>query len=48
MEKELEDAKVRLALQSDFNLMDAFQMLDRNAKGWVTAPELIDAISELG
>ena len=48
LEKELEDARIRLAMQSDFNLMDAFQTLDRTAKGWVTAPELYDALSELG
>jgi Ca2+-binding EF-hand superfamily protein len=28
--------------------MDAFQMLDRTAKGWVTAPELAEAVSDLG
>ena len=28
--------------------MDAFQVLDRSAKGWVTAPELIDSLSDLG
>jgi Ca2+-binding EF-hand superfamily protein len=48
LEKELEDAKVRLALQSDFNLMDAFQMLDRTAKGYVTASELADVLGDLG
>lgn len=28
--------------------MDAFQTLDRSAKGWVTAPEIVDALAELG
>jgi Ca2+-binding EF-hand superfamily protein len=28
--------------------MDAFQMLDKSAKGWVTGPELSEAISDLG
>ena len=48
LEKELEDAKVRLALQPDFNLMDAFQMLDRTAKGYVRGLELADVLSDLG
>lgn len=37
-DRELEGAKVSLALQNDFNLMDAFQMIDLESKGWVTAP----------
>jgi Ca2+-binding EF-hand superfamily protein len=48
LEKELEDAKGRLALQPDFNLMDAFQMLDRTAKGSVTATELHEVLADLG
>ena len=39
-EKELEEAKIRLARQPDFNLMDAFQMIDLHGKGWLTAPQL--------
>ncbi len=48
LETELEDAKIRLALQVDFNLMDAFQMIDKGAKGWVTSPELVEALGDLG
>ena len=48
MEKELEEARTRLAEQPDFNLMDAFQMIDKFSKGWVTAPELVESLSELG
>jgi len=48
LEKELEDAKIRLAMQVDFNLMDGFQMIDKNAKGWVSTPELVDSLAELG
>ena len=48
LEQELEDAKGRLAAQPDFNLMDAFQMLDKHAKGWITSPELVDVLGELG
>jgi Ca2+-binding EF-hand superfamily protein len=48
LEKEIEDAKVSLSAQPDFNLLDAFQMLDITAKGWLTVPELYDALQELG
>ena len=48
MEKELEEARTRLAEQPDFNLMDAFQMVDKYSKGWITAPELVESLSELG
>ena len=37
-DRELEAAKTGLAQSSDFNLMDAFQMIDLDSKGWVTAP----------
>ena len=42
LEKELEDAKNRLSLQSDFNLTDAFSMIDANNNGWVDKYELVD------
>jgi len=47
-DKEIEDARIRLANQSDFNLMDGFAMLDAHSKGSITAPELGDALSRLG
>jgi len=28
--------------------MDAFQMIDKNKKGYVTGPELSDALTDLG
>jgi len=37
-EKELEEAKRNLAEQGDFNLMDAFQMIDEKSLGWISAP----------
>lgn len=37
-ERDSELAKIRLAQQGDFNLMDAFQMIDLDSKGWITAP----------
>ena len=48
LEKELEDAKIRLCSYPDYNLMDAFQMVDKHSKGWITAPELVDTLSEIG
>lgn len=48
LELELNEAKSRLATQSDFNLMDAYQMIDKYSKGWVTAPEIIESLGELG
>jgi Ca2+-binding EF-hand superfamily protein len=28
--------------------MDAFQALDRTGKGWVSAPEIVDSLTDLG
>ena len=48
LERELDEAKARLAGQPDFNLMDGYQMLDKHSKGWVTAPEIVEALGDLG
>ena len=48
LELELESAKEDLANQPDFNLMDAYQVIDKFSKGWVTAPEIVDSLGELG
>jgi Ca2+-binding EF-hand superfamily protein len=48
MDREIEDAKIRLAGRPDFNLSDAFTILDRNAKGWVSGPEILEALHEMG
>lgn len=48
LERELEDAKARLARQHDFNLMDAFQMLDHNSKGRINSPELVESLGDNG
>ena len=37
LERDLESAKIELALKSDFNLLDAFRMLDFRAHGSFTA-----------
>jgi hypothetical protein len=48
LEKEVEEEKIKLAALPDFNLMDAFQIIDKHSKGWVTGPEMIEALSEFG
>lgn len=48
LELEVDESKSRIADAPDFNLMDGFQMLDKYSKGWVTAPELIEALGDLG
>lgn len=48
MEQELEDARSRLALQSDFNLPDAFDILDGGSKGYTTTYEIVDVLATFG
>ena len=48
LENELEDAKNRLALQPDFNVPDAFDLLDRYNLGSLTATELSDSLASNG
>lgn len=48
LENELEDAKNRLALQPDFNVPDAFDLLDRYNLGSLTATELADSLASNG
>ena len=48
LENELEDAKNRLALQPDFNVPDAFDLLDRYNLGSLTATEFADSLASNG
>lgn len=48
LEKEVEQQKVDLSILEDFNLIDAFGLLDINGKGYVTATELREALLDLG
>ena len=41
----MEDAKNRLALQPDFNLPDAFDLLDRHVFSTLSATELSDSLA---
>ena len=47
-EREVEDEKVKLVDQLDFNLYDAFHMIDINNKGCLSAPELEISLDRLG
>ena len=48
IEKELEEHKVNLALQSDFNLIDVFRLFDSEGKCYVTFEEFENALKKLG
>ncbi len=48
LENELEDAKNKLALQPDFNLPDAFDLLDRHGLSSLSATELSDSLAVNG
>jgi hypothetical protein len=37
LERELESAKIELALKADFNLLDSFRIIDPLKKGYFTA-----------
>lgn len=47
MERELEAAKIELSLKPDFNLLDAFKMLDLQNKGWISFSELADVLNRI-
>ena len=47
-ERELEELKLKLASQHDFNLMTAFQILDRENRGFLTGPDLLNSLENLG
>ncbi len=44
MERELESAKIELSLKPDFNLLDAFKVLDVQNKGWLSFQELAESL----
>ena len=43
-EREVESAKIELALKSDFNIVDAFKMLDMRCAGVLTQQDLIEGL----
>jgi Ca2+-binding EF-hand superfamily protein len=47
IERELESAKIELSLKPDFNLLDAFKMIDLQNKGWLSFNELCDVLNRI-
>ena len=43
-ERELEISKMNLAQNEDFNLQDAFSIIDKEKKGFVTCPQLQEVL----
>jgi len=48
LERELEHEKIKLANMTDFNLMDAFMMVDYHMKKWITTTDLREALEDFG
>jgi hypothetical protein len=44
LEKDTENIKIQLAVREDFNLIEAFGIIDINGKGFITPLELRDAL----
>jgi hypothetical protein len=47
LERELESAKVELSLKPDFNLLDAFKMIDLNNSGVLSLQELSENLNRM-
>ena len=47
LERELESAKIELTLKPDYNLLDAFRMLDNSGKGHITPTSLLESLWKL-
>ena len=45
-EREVESAKIELALKSDFNIVDAFKMMDLRAAGSISQQDLKDGLQK--
>ena len=48
LERDLEKLKVSVALKEDFNLIDAFGLIDIQGKGYVTPMEIREALLDMG
>jgi Ca2+-binding EF-hand superfamily protein len=44
IERDIESAKIDLALKSDFNLVDAFRLFDMRGFGAITSQDLVDGL----
>jgi Ca2+-binding EF-hand superfamily protein len=47
LQRELESAKIELVLRQDFNLIDAFAILDFDNTGFCSSPQVITALEEV-
>lgn len=47
MEQEVEDYKIKLALKEDFNLADAFGLIDKLGKGYIDRHEYLNMMNHL-
>ena len=47
MERELESVKIELCLKPDFNIQDAFRMLDVENRGSLTAMDLSEGLNKV-
>ena len=43
-EREVESAKIELALKSDFNIVDCFKMMDGRGSGYISQSDLEDGL----
>ena len=48
LEADVDNYRMSVAWQPDFNLLDAFNMLDKAGKGWITANEIMEVLGEHG
>lgn len=48
LERDLEKLKINAVLKEDFNLIDAFGLIDLSGKGYVTASEIREALQDMG
>ena len=48
LEKDMERMKIDISIKDDYNLIDAFGVIDKNGKGYITASELKEALEDLG
>jgi Ca2+-binding EF-hand superfamily protein len=48
IEKNVEKMKTEMAIKEDFNLIDAFGVLDLTGKGYITPTELREALLDIG
>mmetsp|Transcript_14154 Transcript_14154/g.24051 ORF Transcript_14154/g.24051 Transcript_14154/m.24051 type:complete len:216 (-) Transcript_14154:367-1014(-) len=47
-EREVEEAKIRVAQHQDFNLVDGYNLIDQQNRGYVTADQLQDNLQVFG